>query len=387
MDAQSGEILRQLEEDGLADNTIVMWYSDHGVGLPRAKRWLYDSGLNIPMIVRWPGVIEPGSVSDDLVSFVDFAPTVLSLAGVKPPDYMQGQVVLGERAAPPRQYIYGMRDRMDERYDHIRAVRDRRYKYIRNYEPYRAYDQYLEYPESYPVMQDMRRAQAAGELNDVQALFFRQEKPLEELYDTDADPHELNNLAADPALADQLDRMRKALDEWEAAIGDLGAIPEFALGDWLAGETDVSDERRARIAAAKAVAVGLGSGVPRTKLASLLNDADPLVAYWGAIGLAYGPDELLTSNALEKVTGMLESDAVAHRLGAATVLVEHGRADDAIPVLRELMDDENQYVRLHAVQLLERIGPENAATLGLLEAAAEDRYMDVKKCAKHGLGK
>ncbi|HUG93472.1 MAG TPA: sulfatase, partial [Planctomycetaceae bacterium] len=129
MDRQAGEILQRLEDDGLADETIVFFWGDHGEGLPRGKRWIYDSGIHVPLIVRWPGTIEPGSRREDLVCFLDFAPTMLSLAGVDPPAHMQGQVILGGKQAPPREYVFAHRDRMDETYDLIRAVRDRRFKY------------------------------------------------------------------------------------------------------------------------------------------------------------------------------------------------------------------------------------------------------------------
>jgi uncharacterized sulfatase len=140
--SRAGEILKELEADGLAANTIVFFFSDHGVGLPRAKRWLYDSGIRVPLIVRWPGQIKPESVAQRLVSFVDFGPTVLSLAGVKAPEHLQGKAFLGDQSGEPRTYIHAARDRMDERYDVIRAVRDVRYKYIRNYEPQRPYAQF-----------------------------------------------------------------------------------------------------------------------------------------------------------------------------------------------------------------------------------------------------
>ncbi len=407
MDTQTGKILRQLEEDGLADDTIVMWYSDHGVGLPRAKRWLYDSGLHVPMIVRWPGVIEPGSVRDELASFVDFAPTVLSLAGETPPDHMQGQVLLGEHAAPPREYVYGMRDRMDERYDHIRAVRDKRYKYIRNYEPYRAYDQYLTYPESYPVMQDMRRVQAAGELDEIQQLYFRQTKPLEELYDTDADPHEIHNLAEDPSLQSELQRLRDAMNAWEIEIGDLGAIPEFALGAWLAGDTALpgnpelpsytiagdgkvfgrtteawmaeihSKDRRRRIAAAKAFGA-------RAIILPLEGEPDPLFVYWSCVSIAFGTAQIDESQ-WGSWRAMLESKEVAHRLGASTVFVVRNRGAEAVPALEELMSDANEFVRLYASQLLERLGTEDSNVLALLQAAKSDLNNYVKRTSDHAL--
>src|SRR5688572_28093649 len=153
MDYQVGDILAELEKDGLTDNTIVWFWSDHGRGLPRAKRWLYDSGIHVPLIVRFPNRKNAGAVDDRLIAFIDFAPTVLSLAGVTIPKHMQGQTFLGDRQAAPRQYVYGARDRMDESPDTIRAVRDQRYKYLRNYDHERPYAQKIAYMDQMPTMQ------------------------------------------------------------------------------------------------------------------------------------------------------------------------------------------------------------------------------------------
>jgi uncharacterized sulfatase len=239
MDLQVADLLRQLEEDGLAGSTIVFFYSDHGRGLPRAKRWIYDSGLHVPLIIRWPDGRDAGAVRDDLVSFVDFGPTVLSLAGVEIPSYIQGRAFLGEQAAEPRDYIFAARDRMDETYDIIRAVRDKRYKYLRNFKPGRPYAQYIDYMEQMPTMQELRRLNKAGKLVGPQRLFFRPEKPDEELYDLTVDPHEIDNLARCSEHRDVLKRMRSVLDEWMSETNDLGLISEEVLkermrpgGEW-----------------------------------------------------------------------------------------------------------------------------------------------------------
>ena len=224
-----GDVLAQLEEDGLAENTVVFFWGDHGRGLPRAKRWIYDSGLRVPLIVRWPGKIEAQSVRGDLVSFLDLAPTLLSLAGVKVPSHLQGRVFLGPNADPEPPYVFGARDRMDEAYDIIRCVRDRRYKYIRNFEPYRPYAQQIAYMDRMPTMREMRRLNAEGKLTGAQTLFFRPKKPVEELYDITTDPHEVRSLADDPAYRDVLERMRKAQEEWALQTGDLGLVPEAEL--------------------------------------------------------------------------------------------------------------------------------------------------------------
>ncbi len=238
MDAQVGEILQQLEDDGLADNTIVFFWSDHGDGLPRAKRWPYDSGLWVPLIIRWPGQIDPGSVDVSLVSFVDLAPTVLSLAHVDIPAHMQGRAFLGAATGPEPPYVYAARDRHDEQYDMVRAVRDRRFKYIRNYYPLKPYVLWMAYANQMPTMQEMLRRYAEDKLEGPQRLWFRNTRPVDELYDLDADPYEIHNLAHEPAFRDVLTRMQGALDAWMKDIGDLGPVPETEMVErgWPGGE-------------------------------------------------------------------------------------------------------------------------------------------------------
>ena len=226
MDSQVGELLKQLEEDGLAENTIVFFFSDHGRGLPRAKRWIYDSGIHVPLMIRWPGHIKPGIVCDDLVSFVDFGPTVLSLAGVQILSHIQGQAFLGKQASPPRKYIYAARDRMDEQYDFIRCVRDKKFKYIRNFMPEKPYALEIPYRDKMPTMQEMRRLNADDKLKGPEKLFFRETKPVHELYDITTNPHEINNLADKPEYQNDLERLQKALKEWMDRVHDMGDIPE-----------------------------------------------------------------------------------------------------------------------------------------------------------------
>ncbi len=233
MDAWVGGLLQELGEAGLLDSTIIFFYSDHGDGLPRMKRELYDSGLHVPLIVRWPGKLKPGAVDERLVSFVDLAPTVLSLAGLAPPRHMQGRAFLGPQAASaaPRDYIFAARDRMDETVDMQRAVRDARFKYIRNFRPDLPYVQELAYRNRMPMMQELTRLHAEGKLDAVQALWFAPTKPAEELYDLQADPHEVRNLAADPQHAKTLQRMRRELETWQRETNDLGRTPEPQLAN------------------------------------------------------------------------------------------------------------------------------------------------------------
>lgn len=229
VDQQVGKVLDELEADGLADETIVFFFSDHGDGLPRHKRWVYDSGLHVPLIVRYPDRREAGTSRSELVSFVDFAPTVLSLAGVKIPEHMQGQAFLGERRGEEREYIYACRDRMDPAPERIRAVRDARFKYVRNYRPDLPYLGYIPYRDRAESMQEIHRLLEAGELGPDQWQFWARKKPLEELYDTELDPHEIHNLAADPRYVDKLAELRAAHEKWKEAYGDLGELTEQEL--------------------------------------------------------------------------------------------------------------------------------------------------------------
>jgi len=238
MDEWVGELLGQLEKDGLTDNTIVFFYSDHGTCLPRGKRWMYDSGIRVPLIIKWPGKIEPGTVTDQLVSFIDFAPTVLSLAGIEKPDYIQGRIFLGAHREDPRDYIYAARDRCDEGFDMIRAVRDKQYKYIRNYHPEILYTQPLNYTDKSTAMQVMRELNLNGELKGAEKLWWEPVKPAEELYDVLNDPHEIGNLAEQDEYTEVLIKMLSALENWREETGDMGGIPEQEIRNEMWPEGD-----------------------------------------------------------------------------------------------------------------------------------------------------
>ncbi len=256
MDKQVQDMLDQLEADGLAEETIVWFWGDNGRGLPRGKRWLYDSGTRVPLIIRvpekWrrlampshPDAVKPGTVNDDLLAFLDFAPTMLSLAGIDLPKHLQGRAFLGRQKAAPREYVFGARDRMDEAYDLIRYVRDKRFKYLRNYLWHLWRGQDINYMNQMPTMREMRRLNAEGKLQGAQKQYFEPTKPVEELYDIVADPHEVNNLAGDPRHKDVLERMRKVHHEWYRDTMDIGLIPEpmFDEMKWSQGKPEKTAE-------------------------------------------------------------------------------------------------------------------------------------------------
>ncbi len=246
-DQQVGQVLDEIDAAGLADNTVVIYMSDHGRGLPREKRWLYDAGIRLPLIVRWPGRIAPGSVVDDLVAWVDLAPTILSLAGAPIPDDYDGQVFLGPDAAPPRQYIYAQRDRMDEVFDRVRCVRSKRWHYIRNFYPQLPWAQHQFYMEQEPTYQAMRELHAEGKLHPPADVFLAPTKPAEELYDAEADPDMVRNLADAPEHRAILEQHRAELDRFLASIEDLGAVTEEELIARGLVKDRLDDEYRLRI--------------------------------------------------------------------------------------------------------------------------------------------
>ncbi|MBA4409087.1 MAG: sulfatase [Odoribacter sp.] len=244
MDSVVGEFLAELDREGLSENTIVFFWGDHGDGLPRAKRWLYDSGLNIPLIIRWPGNLKPGTVNDQLISSIDFGPTVLSLAGVKVPVHIQGRPFLGNQAAEPRKYVFGTRDRVDESYDMIRSVRSKDYLYIRNFYPNEPFNIWVPYLNKMPIMQEMMRLDAEGKLNPDQKKWMAETRPAEELYNVKTDPFQLNNLAEYQKYKAVLAEMRLQQDNWTVTTGDMGRMnePEMIEQMWPGGKQPVTDK-------------------------------------------------------------------------------------------------------------------------------------------------
>jgi len=397
LDYWVADLLKQLEEDGLADNTIILFWSDHGVGMPRAKRWLYDSGTHVPLIVRIPERFRikaqgrPGTIDDQLISSVDFAPTVLNLAGVNIPDYMQGRVFLGLNVPPPRQYVYGARDRMDDRYDIIRMVRDKRYRYIRNYEPFKPYYQYMNTAEQSPIMQELRRLHALGKLPPAAELFMADTKPIEELYDTKADPHEINNLAGSPEYKHILQRMRTAHNTWMLETKDLGLIPEPELvkgekkyGSRYAILRQAGSKKLIQHLRAVAALAGRPNQADLPKLTEAMKDDYAAVRYWSAIGLGSLGEEAkseaeLLNNALKDVSAVV-------RVAAARALCRMGAETKGLPVLISELRSRHEWVRLHAAIVLDSIGDKARPAIDALRAALKDtdnKY--VVRVANHAL--
>jgi N-sulfoglucosamine sulfohydrolase len=226
LDSIVGEHLKALEEEGLAGNTIVFFWSDHGDGLPLGKRCIYDSGTKVPLIIKWPGKIEPGTINNNLISSVDFGPTVLSMANVPVPYHMQGIPFMGKQKGEIREYTFSACDRFDDDYDMVRSVRDERFRYVRNYYPNNAKIIWVPFRNQSPIMKELFRLNAEEKLTPEQAYWFEPTREPEELFDCIADPHQLNNLADNPAYNKDLIRLRNTMDKWQDETGDMGKISE-----------------------------------------------------------------------------------------------------------------------------------------------------------------
>ena len=383
MDVWAGDLIQQLKDAGEYDNTIIIYWSDHGVGLPRAKRWLYDSGTHIPLIIRVPAKFQKSldisslATDNQLISAVDFAPTALNIAGIDPPSYLQGRAFLGLHLSPPRKFVYGARDRMDERYDIIRTVRGPQYRYIRNFEPLKPYYQYMNTPEKGATMQEIRKKEASGQLDPVMALFSANEKPVEELYDTHADPFEIHNLADDPAFSQRLSEMRHALSEWQNEIGDVGLIPEaeieileqdagsrFAI---LQSTTkNSSTEKRLALLVDIATSASEGpAGIP--KLLDALQNEDASIRYWAATGIGnIGP---AATSTLKRVVESLNDPSPSVRIAAARAVAKLGSPEEALPVLEAELQSDHQWGRLAAAIVLDEMDEEARPALPSLQQA------------------
>lgn len=223
-DAMVGEVVAMLEEQGVRDNTLILFMTDHGISHGRGKQFLYDEGLHVPLVINGPG-IKPSTVRDDLVEHIDITALSLAAAGIAIPESMQSRNILAADYQP-RDAVFAARDRCDETVDHIRSVRTDRFKYIRNFLPNRPYLQPCAYKDAKAILIALRECHEAGSLDENQSLLFQDNRPKEELYDLVSDPHELHNLANDPDHQSTLVQMRAKLNQWMEQTNDQGRTPE-----------------------------------------------------------------------------------------------------------------------------------------------------------------
>ena len=374
MDGMVKKTLGELEADGLKDSTIVFFYSDHGAGMPRSKRWPYNSGLHVPMMVHIPEQFKhlapkdykPGGWTDRMVSFVDLAPTALSLANMKRADYHQGNAFLGSHSAPEQDYVFGFRGRMDERIDMVRSVRSQRYVYIRNYMPHRIYGQHLAYMFEMPTVKKWKEVFDSGKATEAQSSFWKT-KPSEEFYDLSSDPDEVNNLAFRPSAQQksEMNRMRAEQTSLAVRIRDVGFLPEHEIHARANGDAPFTMGQNAeRYSASRVIntaelATGPGKTEPEI-FRTYLGDSDSAVRYWCVIGiLRQGKSAVEVAAAA--LRGALQDSAPNVRILAAEALARFGEAADLKPSIDVLLAEADptkgdNYIAIAALNSLTEIG-------------------------------
>ena len=385
VDGVAGSHLRELAAAGLADDTIVFYYGDHGPGLPRNKRWPGDSGLRVPLVVHFPAKwrhlapkeYAPGAQSDRLVSFVDLAPTVLSLAGIAPPATMQGRAFAGPHQVDGPAYLHGFRGRMDERYDLVRSVTDGRYVYLRNYWPHVSQGQRVRTQFQMPTTQVWRRLYDEGRTNDAQSIFWREPKAPEELYDLQTDPDEVRNLAAAPQHRATLERLRGEAQAHAVRIRDLGFLPEAEIharaGRGAPRDALATDGAYplARVMAAAETASRLDLGaVPQ--LQAYLKDGDSGVRYWGVMGALMRGQEAMPAMR-EGLVAALQDPSASVRIAAAQALARQGDAADlprALDTLRACADPTrtSAFAGIAALNVIDELGEKAQPLLGFVRS-------------------
>ncbi|MDR1156499.1 MAG: sulfatase-like hydrolase/transferase [Bacteroidales bacterium] len=385
MDAWAGTVLKELEESGEAENTIVIYYGDHGGVLPRSKRFTCESGTRVPFLVRIPEKYkylypaeQPGTKVDRLISFVDLAPTLLSIVGSPIPDWMQGNAFLGKQKSADPGYVFMFRGRMDERYDMTRSLRDKQYRYIRNYMPHRIYGQHNNYQWQAPSMQSWERAFLAGQCNEVQSIFWNP-KPAEELYDTENDPWEVRNLAGNPAYRETLERMRAALNAQVNEILDTGFIPE---GEFYIRSKDMplyDYMRSVKLPFTEIVeTANLASDGDRKnlgRLTELLKSDESIIRYWAATGLLILKGD--AKSAIPQLEKALDDPSPDVAVVVAEALYNLGKKEIGIDAILKTLEHPDIFVRNHALNALENTGDKSPkvqqAVIALDEGSKGDK--------------
>ena len=359
MDRKVASILKELDEAGELENTIVFFYSDHGTGLPRHKRWLFDTGVKVPLIVYIPEKFQslypsqPGDEVDQLVSFVDLAPTALHLAGAQIPSNMQGQAFLGKDLKTEREYVFIARGRMDERYDMQRGVRTKRYKYLRYYEPKKSFIQYMNTPEKGPLMTELRKAEKNGALSPEALQLVSLTKPKESLFDLHTDPLELNDLSNDPNQMNQLKRLREVHDQWMIKTKDVGLIPEPIMRNWEEKSGQPIYDWIRKQGDFYEILIQMSSSEDEDFLYKGLNHPNEAVRYWAGQGL-YNLDQEISDFTVERLYKKLNDSIINVGISAARALLKNQHSSkQIINTLVRGLESDNEWTRLQTALVLD----------------------------------
>lgn len=386
MDVKVGQILKNLEEDGLMENTIVFFFSDHGHGLPRYKRWLNITGLRVPFVVHVPKKYQhlvknkPGTENFDLVSFVDFAPTVLNMAGVEIPEHINGAPFLGENIPAPHDFLFAARSRADDLYEVSRAIHDKRFIYVRHFLPHLPYIQTgIITSDGKDSYRELRRVHNAGELPSAGEVMWHP-KPVEELYDLQSDPLELNNLAKSAEFAEVLVKMRGLLKDQILKTRDAGFLfePEMMMRSAETTTYEMAHDPAKYDLEKIYTAAEMVGVAPTEEIAANLNDSDSGVRFWAAMGLMNASNE--AKNYIPQIDKLLTDESPTVQVAAAGLLCKLNKPENALPVLGKWMNDERMWLALYAARTIQDAGilalplvPEIKNTLEKLTAEPGNR--------------
>ena len=380
MDKKFQEIINQLEEDGLRENTIIFFYSDHGTGLPRGKGYLHDTGIKVPLIIEFPekykhySPAKAGAFSDELVNFIDFPPTVLSLTGIDPPKHMQGNPFLGQYKKDSNDYVVSIRDRRDEVLMFSRSIRTDKYHYIRNFLPHRPRMQRNFYSEITPIRQELRRLDNLGLLQSNEDWLMEDSVPVDELYDTETDPHELNNLAQEAEHLEIMELLKRNLFSWMVETKDLGLVPEYEMIEKSKGGAPY-DTFSGNFDPKPILDLVDKIGRGKQHIGSFnfaLQSSNPVYRYWGATGLAALGQNAVESKELLQST--LKDPVPYVRFAASEAICNIGYPRQGVEILSKGLDSESVVNQLHASQILMAVGKNAAFALPKMKIAIDNLY-------------
>ncbi len=353
IDEEMGAFIDGLKADGVADDTIIFYYGDHGGVLPRGKGYAYESGLNVPLVVyapeKWRHLLpeKAGSRVDGFVSFIDFGPTVLNLAGVSVPGPMDGTPFLGDgvsaKELASRDEAFGYADRFDEKYDLVRTLRKGKFKYIRNYQPFNFDGLFNQYRYRMLAYREWKEKYDAGELNAEQRQFF-ESRPPESLYDIESDPHEVNDLAGDPKYASVLKDLRRRLADKVKSMPDLSFVPEsIMVTDAIGNPVQYGQDQKKRISKLVDTADLSLQPFGRAKggIAKALASSDPIVRYWGLIACSSFGEEASSFVKTAKAIAANDTDNLA-RVRAAEFLALIGETDPQVVIETALRNSKTE---------------------------------------------
>ena len=391
VDYRAGEIIQQLQEDGQWDDTIVFVWADHGVGMPRGKHNAWEQGTHVPLIVRFPPKYQhlaparPGSTIDGLVTLMDLGPSTLALAGIDTPSWMNGRPLLcrtSDDEIAYREFVIGMRDRLDSRYEMVRTVRDPRFRYQRNFYPHLPFKPYEDYEFNAPILQTWVNLAKAGRLEGPQAMLNQRFKPIEELYDSENDPHMMHNVVDDPAYSKVVKQMRERLRAWMLTTRDLAVIEEsemlarakpydshWEFGQSLENYNEILDTANLQVEGEAAI----------DELFVRAKDADSAVRFWAVLGLV--ALQLDDSKVIEALRDATRDNSISVSTTAADGLFNLGRYSEGLPAILTALKHPIPAARIRAACVLDMQPPSaNAAlapALPALRIAAEQ--LDVNK--------